>query len=138
MSVPVSQDVAAAFARYFHSGAGPTHAELNTAFLSAGLIDVAPNPGGTVDGPNKAMRVQRTIMAAVRHPDTARTLVDALLSLLRTGQYFDRARPSFDLDALTTLARALARQGWTLTPDGELMPVGEIDLQTGGRDALDE
>jgi hypothetical protein len=139
MSSPVSQDVAAAFARYFHDGAGPSHSKLTTAFLGASLGDVAPNPRGTsTDGPNKAARVQRTVMAAVRHPDRARPLVDALLSLLRTGQYFDRARPAFDPDAFTTLARAFARQGWTLTPDGELLPVGEIDLQTGGRDALDE
>lgn len=139
MSAPVSQDVAAALANYWHGGAGPSHSALTRAFLGARLGDVAPNPGGTsADGPNKEGRVQLTVMAAVRRPDTARPLVDGLLSLLRTGRHFDRTRPDFDLDAFTTLAKAFSRQGWTLTPDGELMPVGEIDLQTGGREALDE
>lgn len=33
MSSPVSQDIAAAFAAYFHGGIGPSHSKLTTAFL---------------------------------------------------------------------------------------------------------
>lgn len=139
MAAPVSQDIAGALAQYFFNGAGPSHSKLTTVFLRAGLGDVAPNPTGkSTEGPNKESRVQLTVMAAVRQPTRARALVDGLLSALRICGSFDKTRAAFDGEAFTTLARAFARQGWTLTPDGELMAIGEIDLQTGGRDALDE
>lgn len=137
---PASQDIAAALATYFHGGSGPSHSKLTTAFLSAGLADVAPEGSGVghVHGPNKEQRVQRTVMAAVRNPAVARALVDSLLSCLRTSGAFDVEAPLYEASKFRTLARALSRQGWTLTPDGDLMPQGAIHVATGGRAALDE
>lgn len=139
MLPPVSQDIAAAFAAYFFGGSGPRHSELTSAFLAAGLGDVAPqNDLDSKAGPNKEQRVQRTILAAVRKPNAARPLIEALLSMLRVAGYFNSNHGSFDAAKNDVLKRALARQGWRLSAGGEVSPIGSIDLTTGGRAALDE
>ena len=137
---PVSQDIAAAFGKFFFGGIGPTHTDLTGVFLGAGLSDVAPAPRGSQSkqGPNKQERVQRTVLAAIRKPQYARTLVDGLLSALRTHGAVVEGTPQFDKANTEVLRRALARQGWNLAPDGHMTPIGAIDLETGGREALDD
>jgi hypothetical protein len=137
---PVSQDIAAAFGKFFFGGIGPTHTDLTGVFLGAGLSDVAPAPRGSQSkqGPNKQERVQRTVLAAIRKPQYARTLVDGLLSALRTHGAVVEGTPQFDKANTEVLRRALARQGWNLAPDGHMTPIGAINLETGGREALDD
>jgi hypothetical protein len=136
-SPPVSQEIAGAFASYFFGGTGPSHSKLTTAFLQGGYGDACPY--NVADGtPNKEIRVQRTIMAAVRKPDRARGLVEALLVQLRIAGSFDSERTDFDRNAFRTLRKAFARQGWSLSDDGELSPISGLDLTTGGRESLDE
>lgn len=137
---PVSQDIAAAFGSFFHGGSGPSHSALTSAFLSAGLGDVAPASSDpkSMPGPNKEQRVQRTILAAVRKPQCARPLVDGLLSTLRTRGAVVEGTPQFDKANTEVLRRALTHQGWSLTSDGHMTPIGAIDLETGGREALDD
>lgn len=137
-NLPASQDIAAAFASYFHGGAGPSHSKLTSVFMGAGLADVAPAGTSMGEGPNKEQRVQRTILAALRRPDSARRLADGLLSCLRTVGAFDEDAPGYDAARARTLRKAFARQGWTLTREGDLLPQGGIDFKTGGRAALDE
>lgn len=134
---PVSQEIAGALAAYFFGGSGPSHSKLSTAFLQGGYADACPY--NVSDGtPNKETRVQRTLMAAVRRPERARQLVEAILVQLRVGGCFDAEREAYDGDAFRTLRRAFARQGWSLSDDGEVSPISGLDLSTGGRDALDE
>lgn len=137
---PVTQDIAAAFGRFFHGGSGPSHSVLTSAFLSAGLGDVAPASSDpkSMPGPNKQERVQRTVLAAIRKPQCARPLVDGLLSTLRTHGAVVEGTPQFDKANTEVLRRALAHQGWNLTSDGHMTPIGAIDLETGGRKALDD
>lgn len=137
---PVTQDIAAAFGRFFHGGSGPSHSVLTSAFLSAGLGDVAPASSDpkSMPGPNKQERVQRTVLAAIRKPQCARPLVDGLLSTLRTHGAVVEGTPQFDKANTEVLRRALAHQGWSLTSDGHMTPIGAIDLETGGREALDD
>lgn len=136
----VTQDIAAAFGRFFHGGSGPSHSVLTSAFLSAGLGDVAPASSDpkSMPGPNKQERVQRTVLAAIRKPQCGRPLVDGLLSALRTHGAVVKGAPQFDKANTEVLRRALARQGWNLAPDGHMTPIGAIDLETGGRKALDD
>lgn len=137
---PVSQDIAAALGRFFHGGRGPSHSALTSAFLSAGLSDVAPAPSSSqpTQGPNKEQRVQATVTAAIRKPQHARPLVDGLLSALRIHGAVVEGNPKFDKASTDTLQRALSHRGWSLSPDGHMAPIGAIDLETGGREALDE
>ena len=130
---PASRDIAAAFGKYFHNGDGPSHRRLTEVFSAAGLSDVAPGTAQQQEGSTKAERVRRTVEAACRKPERARELVDALLSCLRTDGCLYQ-----NLEATEGLKRALGRQGWSLDSEGYLTPVGEIDLETGGRSALDD
>jgi hypothetical protein len=133
---PVSDEIAAALARFYFGGAGPSHSKLSTAFTAGGYADAAPYDRGNVSSPNKETRVLQTIRAAVRRPDGARRLIDGLLVDLRVDGYFNGAEER--RDTVRAAQRAFARSGWTLTDAGHLTPAGSIDLTTGGRDALDE
>ncbi len=137
---PVSQDIAAALGRFFHGGSGPSHSALTSAFLSAGLGDVAPASSDpkSMPGPNKEKRVQATVCAAIRAPKRARQLVNGLLSALRTHGVIVEGTPQFDKANTEVLRRALTHQGWSLAPNGHMAPIGAIDLETGGREALDD
>lgn len=133
----MTDEIAAACAVYFHSGAGPSHSKLTTAFAAGGYASDDPyNP--TEGTPNKETRVYTVISAAVRRPQTAKKLIEALLTPLRVAGWFDHDRPSFDEHNFKALRQAFNRSGWELTDDGQLTPIGAIDLSTGGRDALDE
>jgi hypothetical protein len=86
---------------------------------------------------NKEQRVQIVVRAAVRRPARSRDLVEGLLTALRVGNQFDRP----DTEArvrVRTAQSAFRRAGWALSDDGTLAPAGAIDLETGGRQALDE
>lgn len=134
---PVTDELAGALAAYFHGGLGPSHSKLSTAFAAGGYG--SDDPYNPTDGtPNKEVRVHTVVSAAVRRPQTARKLVDALLTALRLAGAFDSERPEYDKYQFKTLRVAFNRQGWELTDDGILSPGGTIDLSTGGRDALDE
>jgi len=89
-------------------------------------------------GPNKEKRVQATVCAAIRAPKRARQLVNGLLSALRTHGVIVEGTPQFDKANTEVLRRALAHQGWSLAPNGHMAPIGAIDLETGGREALDD
>jgi len=134
---PVSNEIGAAIAAFFHGGAGPSHSKLSTAFAAGGYAD--SDPYVQADGsPNKETRVNVVVGAAVRRPVTARGLVEALLLTLRQSGKFES---DVDVDGkrlVRFLEQALGRQGWSLTPAGELTALAGIDLTTGGRAALDE
>ncbi|MCE1179876.1 MAG: abortive infection family protein [Micrococcales bacterium] len=124
----------AALAMFFHSGTGPSHTAISRALTGTGYgDDYTYNPN--VVGPNKEQRVLQGLTLAKRQPARARDLVDAILSTLRTAGLIGSGATSPDVDRLT---RALASAGWYLDGDGHVHPFGQIDLDTGGRAALDE
>jgi hypothetical protein len=136
-SPPISREVGAAVAQYFHGGSGPSHSKLSSSFAAAGYGDADPYDAAT-STPNKEQRVLTVFAAAVRRPARARDLVEALLLDLRIASMFDRSSSDFNGQHFATLRAALRRTGWDVTDDGEISPMGEIDLTTGGREALDE
>jgi len=136
-SIPVSDEIAGALGRYFHGGSGPTHAVLSGVFLRAGYSDA--DPYSVADGtPSKEVRVQTIVREAVRRPAGARKLADGLMTTLRLHGCFDSARPDFDESLVRMTKMAFKRAGWSMSDDGVLSVIGQIDLETGGREALDE
>lgn len=81
--------------------------------------------------------MQMVIRAAMRRPNRARELVDGLLAILRVAGEFQQ-QGSEARTRVRTAQSAFRRAGWTLSDDGTLTPAGAIDLETGGRQALDE
>lgn len=131
---PVSEDIAATFARFYLGGNGSTHTKLTAAFVGSGLGDAAPYDEVT-HTPNKEIRVRRSIQAAIRRPARARQLIDSLLRDLRAGGHFDDG--SIPRDSLSRAQGAFRKQGWILSDAGDLSEVA-INLDTGGRPALNE
>lgn len=132
---PLSQDVAAAVAAFFHGGVGPSHSVISRCLTGAGLNDGHQyNP--TTQGVNKEERVLQAFHRA-RRDGNEKTLLDALLSALRHDRLIgdSESQPSEDERRLRL---ALGRSGWMLTDDGVLRAFAGADMETGGREALDE
>ncbi|GAB3438969.1 abortive infection family protein [Phycicoccus ginsengisoli] len=132
-SVPLSRDVAGAFAVFWHGGDGPSHTVISRVLTSAGYFDgyeYKPD----VPGPNKAERVLRAFREAEKRPARGRDLLEGLLSALRVAGLVGTGDRS---EAENTLRRALGGSGWYLTDEGQLRPFLGVDLSTGGREALD-
>ncbi|AEF43138.1 abortive infection family protein [Hoyosella subflava] len=132
---PISDDIAATVARFYSGGTGPTHTKLSAAFRRSGYIDSDPYDSETRT-PSKEVRVSTVLGAATRRPAKARELVDALLRDLRADGFFDDGL--IPRDVLTRAQSAFQKQGWKLSDEGELQNAAPVDLDTGGRPALDE
>lgn len=133
-TVPLTSDISAALALFFHGGAGPSHTTISNVLTGSGYGDdyiYVPN----VQGKNKEQRVLQALRAARREPARARSLVEELLSALRVAGLIGGEAAGDDVDRLK---RALGSAGWYLTDDGHLQPFGNVDLDTGGRPALEE
>lgn len=134
MSFPINGEVAAAIAQFFYMGAGPSHSVLTRAFTAAGYADSDPYDP-IAQTPNKQQRVLTVFHAAERKPLGSRKLMDGLLNALRLhGSFAD----SNNAEHLRSLRAAVTHVGWGLSEDVRLTRVGDIDLETGGRAALDE
>lgn len=134
MSFPINGEVSGAIAQFYFSGSGPSHATLTRAFRTAGYSDSDPFDPGTMT-PNKQERVLAVFRAAERRPSGAQKLVAALLDDLRRHGIFTASNNAADVE---NLRAAITHAGWGLSEDGRLEHLGDIDLQTGGREALDE
>jgi hypothetical protein len=134
---PVTDEISAALARFFHGGDGPSHSQLSTAFSSTGYKSDDPYDL-KAQAPNKEVRVLTVMAAARRRPDRARQLVEAILVDLRVGGRFHQPADPERRRLIVAAQQAFSRGGWNLSDDGVLSVQGQLDLSTGGRDALDE
>lgn len=135
-NAPTSDDVAAAIASFFHGGTGPSHAVVSRSLTGAGLnsdgYEYKPNQAGK----SKEQRVLDAFHRATRDGG-GRKLVEALLSALRHEQMIGLPDTEQTLDE-QRLRLALGRSGWLLSDDGQLRAFAGVDVETGGRKALDE
>jgi hypothetical protein len=131
---PLNDEIAGALAQFFFNGVGPSHTALTQAFTSAGLIK--HDPYNLVAGtPTKQQRVLTVCHAAQRNPEAAGKLTESLLNSLRLQGAF---RDTDNATNIRALRSAFLHVGWSLTDEGRLDRVGSIDLETGGRESLDE
>ncbi|MGO9658608.1 MAG: abortive infection family protein [Acidimicrobiales bacterium] len=82
--------------------------------------------------------MQAIIRAAIKRSARAHELVDNLLATVRLNGCFGSKDDADERRLVTTAQSAFRRAGWVLSDDGTLMAIGAIDLDTGGRQALDE
>lgn len=135
MENPVNGEVVAALCAFVKGGAGPSHSSLTSAFLAAGLANLTPYVPGSLQNLNKVERITEAGRAVWRHPTGGRRLVEELLSVYRVSGIF--AEPNLDMDK-SVLRSALQQQGWALDEEGRLEPLGEIHLEVGDRQALND
>lgn len=135
---PINNDISAAMAEFFYAGSGPSHTDLTRAFKVSGFS--GSDPYDPVSGtPNKQQRVLAVFSAAQRRPISARKLVEQMLTLLRVGGDLNvDLNSKLEQDPTDVLRKALQHADWDLNADGQLVQQGDIDLLTGGREALDE
>lgn len=132
-ALPIDGEVAGAVAKFFHGGTGPSHTAITRVLVSSGYNDghsYDPN----VPGANKESRVLTAFNTARRQPSGARKLLDGLLTELRLNGQIGTDKPSDDENRLRV---ALGRSGWLLTPEGHLRAFAGVDVETGGREALE-
>lgn len=133
---PVTEDVGADVAAFFRGGDGPRHSTISSALTGAGYGDSYEfDPTG--QGPNKERRVLTAFYRARTQPGNGRRLVESLLSALRTERLIGQAKGARSENELR-LREALGRSGWYLDDDGLLRAFSGVDVDTGGREALDE
>lgn len=137
MNSQFSGDVQRHIARFFHGGAGPSHSALTTTFLGIGYgpPDDTYRPG-VMGGVNKQQRVTNAFIFSDRRGNM-RHLVENLLMDLRSDGTFNSAH-SETKQLVGQLRSALLHSGWTLDEAGNLFPLGTIDLDTGGRQSLED
>lgn len=136
-NAPMTLEVSAAIAAFFHAGEGPRHVAITRVLTSTGYPDGYVRPPMGEQGPNKEERVLRAFDAARERPRSSRMLVDELLGLLRNAGLIGAPKERWSEDE-KRLRRALARSGWYLDDDGVLHAGAGVEVDTGGREALDE
>lgn len=135
-NAPISHDVAAAFARFFHRGVGPSHNQIRRVLITAGYDD-GYEYSDRIGGPTKESRIHQAFNLAQRQQGTARRFVEGLLSILRVEGVIGNAEPD-QSENERKLRLALGRDGWYLSDNGDLSRFGGADLETGGREALEQ
>jgi hypothetical protein len=133
-ALPIDGEVAGAVAKFFHSGAGPAHSAVTRVLVSSGYND-GYTYDAAVQGPNKESRVLSAFNMARRQPAGARKLVEGLLTELRLDGKIGSGPANDDEKRLRL---ALGRSGWHLTEQGHLRAFAGVDIDTGGREALEE
>ena len=110
----------------------PSHSELETQFVRAGVLEGDPNRDGKPVG--KAKRVRGVLNWAIEHaPQRGEALVSYLVSLLRGVGGFREGSPNYvGADAIQDLRDAMRSEGFDLAENGELLPI-VLDGLTGAQ-----
>ncbi len=116
----------------------PSHSDIDFQVIRAGLAAGDPKSQGQPVG--KAKRVRAILSWALETaPDRAEVFVPALIALLRGKGGFRQGSPNYvGDDCIVDAKEAFRTEGFELSPEGELRPVG-IDTLAGTQltDALE-
>ena len=130
MGIHISNEVVGVFSKFADQNL-LFHKHLDQIFMIAGCdrFDTCAE-----SKPKRALTVGRALLEN-RDERIARNFVDEFLNVIRTLGFFTRPSGKGDVDALRA---AFCILGWELNEEGRLAFIGGIDLETGGRQALDE
>ena len=128
--------VAATFADIFAAESPPTHNDMDIAFMRAGVSSPQSVAGSGINSISKAGRVTHAFDQTDER--TVNGLINALTLSLVTKRVFEKTYDEVTQKLLAELRKNLVRVGWELSPSGSLSPLGVIDVQAGGREALEQ
>jgi hypothetical protein len=108
----------------------PSHSDITFAIDRAGLRRGDPNSQGQTVG--KAKRVRSTLSWALENaPNESEILVASLIAFIRTNGGFRETSPNFvGKEAIINAIEAFRTEGYSLSTDGELLPIS-IDTLSG-------
>lgn len=135
MENPINGEVVAALTVFVRGGSGPFHSSLTSAFLAAGIVGLTPYSSGSLDSLNKVDRITEAARKVWQQPTRGRRLVEEILSIYRVAGIF--GDPNLQME-VASLRSALLQRGWALDTDGRLDRLGDIDLEVGDRQALND
>lgn len=120
-------ELGAVLGAFFEEGAGPSHDQLDQAFLRHGLVPGDPAPGGRTNQGSilgKTKRIRRVFVYAADHKVSAGLpLAEEIVALLRAEGSFSSALPEYaGAQKVSRLASAFRGFGLTLADTGELRP----------------
>ncbi|WGU89514.1 abortive infection family protein [Propionibacterium freudenreichii] len=120
-------ELGAVIGDFFEDGKGPSHDQLDQAFVRAGLTLGDPAPGGRtpVGTPlGKTKRIRAVFVYATDHdPAAGLRLGQQIVALLRADGAFSPSLDNFaGADRVTRLRTTFERLGFTLDTDGALRP----------------
>lgn len=128
--------VTAAISEFFFRGRGPSHTAISRVLTQAGWgDDFVFTEGGT--GPNKQQRVTDAFSRARRRPGSGRHLLEGMLGILSVHGALTGPGEG-DSKELATLRQALAATYHRIDEGLRIRRVGNVDLETGGRPALEQ
>lgn len=133
MAFRFTSEIGAALAAFYHGGKGPFHSDITNVARSAGYADADPGTDVT-----KVERIRALSAAVLRTPRNAHNFTEQLLNTFRLKGIFETENSNDYGTDIRNLRNALQHVGYDLTPDGRLTTLGEIDLETGGREAINE
>lgn len=136
MGEPISDGIIGALADFTQGGKGPEHRKLTQVFMSCGCSDADPFDEITRT-PNKVERITAVGRTALKQPNAGKKFTEGLIDQFRISNVFGSERQSYE-NSIKVLTDELNYVGWSLTDDGRLQSLDRIDLETGGRLALDE
>lgn len=125
-----------AVSQFFFRGIGPSHAAITRVLTRAGLGDdyMFTEGGG---GPNKQQRITGAFSRARRRPGSARILLEGMLGILSVDGSLTDPEVG-DSSEFVTLKQALAASLHRIDDDLKIRRVGNVNLETGGRPALEQ
>lgn len=110
---------------FFEEGRGPSHDELDRAFVQTGLAAGDPAPGGTDPwgkSVGKMKRLRSVFDHATQHDTEAGLrLARRIVVILQGGGAFNASLPAFaGVEKIERLRSSFDRAGFVLRPDGDL------------------
>lgn len=135
MENPINGEVVAALTVFVRGGSGPSHSSLTSALLAAGIVGLTPYSSGSFDSLSKVDRITEAACKVWQQSTRGRRLVEEILSIYRVAGIF--GDPNLQME-VASLRSALLQRGWALDTDGRLDRLGDIDLEVGDRQALND
>jgi hypothetical protein len=119
----LNAEIAAALARFFEEGRGPSHHELDRLFNKHGLGQFDPRSEHPSDKTGKLKRIRIGLSDASEHSyRESEAFTKDLIALLRARGCFAPGDQFAGQPNIRQLRSALDHVGWRLSPSGELLP----------------
>jgi hypothetical protein len=124
-----------AVSKFCFNGAGPSHRTISVVLVGAGLgDDFKYNPEG--GGPTKQQRIESAFARSRRRPGSSKMLLEGLLGLFANDALLESA--GNESEDFQSLKKALAARRFFVDDQLKIRRFGAVDLESGGRPALDQ
>ncbi|GHD13183.1 abortive infection family protein [Zhihengliuella salsuginis] len=127
--------VEAAFADIFAAESPPTHSDMDIAFRRAGVLSPREEESRSISKPKRIMNAFSQVVGDA--DGRVEALIGALANALATKRIFESSDTGTQ-GMVAELRTQLAKVGWEVGDTGDLSSRGEIDVQTGGREAMEK